>query len=214
MKEFNKEIKVNENEIIRYSINRGYVPISTVTVINLNDPCKVLRLSRWDDYGFNSYQSVSFKESIKMKKQLYTFDKDNPLYIPLIHLLKGEKELIIDDDDTYELNEKYMRIYHDGENINIEFINNLEEDTSFERFRVFIKNVAPDCRSKIDSYENDTKERLYFFFKEIDELFREEYHQNTIEEYLVKTNDYSLEESKKYTKKDLRFVRRYNDINH
>ena len=27
-------------------------------------------------------------------------------------------------------------------------------------------------------------------------------------------NDYSLEESKKYTKKDLRFVRRYDDINH
>ena len=106
MEEFNKEIKVNENEIIRYSINRGYVPISTVTVINLNEPCKVVKLSRWDDYGFNSHQSVSFKETMKMKKQLYTFDKDNPLYIPLTHLLKGEKELIIDDDDTYELNEK------------------------------------------------------------------------------------------------------------
>ena len=46
----------------------------------------------------------------------------------------------------------------------------------------------------------DTKERLYYFFKEVDDLFKE-YHQMTIEEYLVNNDDLSLDESKKYVKK-------------
>jgi len=103
-----------------------------------------------------------------------TFDKRHPLYIPLIHLLNGDDELIIDDDDTHELNENYMRIYRDNENINIDFIYCGEDELAFNKFTVFVKNIGYDLRSKIDCQKKDTKDRLHYFFGEVYEKFMEE----------------------------------------
>ena len=99
--------------------------------------------------------------------------------------MNGDKELIIDDDDTYEDMEKYMTISIDNDIITIKFINKLENDNSMERFSVFIKNIGFDLRSKIDCNDLDTKDRLYVFFSEVHKLFMEEFHQITIEEYLL-----------------------------
>ena len=95
-----------------------------------------------------------------------------------------------------------MRIYFCDGIIKIEFINNLEDEHQvFERFSIFIKNIFFDLRSKIDVDGKDIKERLYFFFEEVYSLFDEEYHQMSIEEYLLKKDALDLNESKKYVRK-------------
>ena len=136
-----------------------------------------------------------------VKKESYVFENSNPLYIPLFHLLKGEEELIIDDDETDEINKKYMRIYlAEDSSIKIDFINDLEKDDLLDKFSVFVKNIGSDYRSKVDYCNMDTKERLFFFFEEVYDLFEEEYHQVTIEENLADNGLLTKEESKKYVK--------------
>ena len=95
-----------------------------------------------------------------------------------------------------------MIISKKEDKINLAFINDLEDADIIDRFSVFIKNIGPDGRSKIDSFYKDTKERLYFFFKEVYERVSEEYHQITIEEYLLKNSkEFDNEEVKKYVRK-------------
>ena len=196
MKEFSKEIKVNSNEKVRYD----YIDGISITAINEKDCPNDIKFCRSDDYYFDSWYDIDDEEYYTKKRQLHTFERNHSLYIPLLHLLNGEKELIIDDDDTYELNKKYMRIFLDGDNINIEFIYNLDENLAFNKFCVSIKNIGFDLRSKVDDLGLDTKKRLYLFFNEIGNIFSEEYHQITLEEYLLNNNSLSLEESKKYVK--------------
>lgn len=201
MEEFNKKIKVDDYKNVIYNISPGYHCIHTIIATDTKDIKKNIRFSRWDDYSFKSWYSMKYEDYELLKNELHIFEKNHLLYLPLLHLLNGEKELIIDDDEVKELNEKYMKIFFDGENINIDFVNNLDKNPFFDRFSVFIKNIGFDIRSKIDCLELDTKERLYFFFNEVLDLFKEEYHQMTIEEYLLNNNQLSLEESKKYVKK-------------
>ena len=204
MENIEKVIKVNDNRIIRYNISDGYIPIHTIREDFLENGklIKNYQFSRWDDYGFKGYVSLNFEDFIKINQINYDFDINHPFYIPLLHLLNGEKELIIDDDETYELNKKYMKIYKEEEKIIIKFIYELEDEYVLEKFYVFIKNIGPDIRSKIDCLNKDTKERLYLFYEDIYKIFIEEYHQITIEEYLLQhTNILTLEESKKYIRK-------------
>ena len=162
---------------------------------------KIIDFCRWDDYSFKSWYDINYEEYIVLNSELHTFEKSHPLYLPLLHLLNGEKELIIDDDEISEVNKKYMRIYTNKDKINIDFINKLENNHALDKFSIFIKNISFDLRSKIDCLEKDTKERLYFFFQEVYEKIIEENHQISIEEYLINNNLLNKEESKKYVKK-------------
>ena len=123
-------------------------------------------------------------------KPLYTWtcDINHPLFFPLFHLLDHDNELLIDDDDTREDNIKYMLIYKSEDKIYIDFVNNLKDEAhinSVEKFHVFIKNITFDGRSKIDKDNKDTKKRLFTFFNEVNPLLTNDYHQISIEEYIL-----------------------------
>ena len=69
--------------------------------------------------------------------------------------------------------------------ITIHFINHIPKiDDSPLPFNYVIINTMHDGRSKLDSRGTDIKDRLRIFFKEVIQLFTEEYHQITIEEYV------------------------------
>ena len=50
-----------------------------------------------------------------------------------------------------------------------------DENNMTEKFRVFIKNIATDGRSKIDSYCFDTKKRLFFFNEVHESIINDNY---------------------------------------
>lgn len=191
MIEYKKTIKINDDRILKFYISDGYAqPMYTIMegFIENDEIKKTYNLSQWDDYGFTAWINNIDKD---IKTISYEFDINHPLYIPLIHLLNYDEELIIDDDDTYELNKKCMRIYKKKDKILVDFINKLEDNNYYstsEKFHVFIKNIVTDGRSKIDCQYKDTKERLSVFFNEVYDIFTKDHQQISIEEYLLKNN--------------------------
>ena len=177
-------INVSDNRLIRYiEDNNGYMHTYTINegFLESNDLNKSYSLSMYDDYCFSAFTLDNTINRIS-----FSFDIDHPLYIPLLHLLNGDKEVIIDDDNTNELNKKYLKVYIENNIIYLDFVNELHNDEYLEMFNVFVKNITYDLRSKIDSYGLDTKDRLNIFFREAIKRINEEYHQITIEEYMLK----------------------------
>ena len=201
-----KRIQIDDNRILIFSITEGYAkPTYTITegFLENGDVKKSYSLSQWDDYGLNAW--INNDEDVSQVS--FEFDMNHPLFVPLLHLLNYDEELIIDDDDTREENKKYLSIKRDSDRIVINFIDTLDLDysTFSERFHVFIKNIFSDGRSKIDQNYKDTKRRLYVFFNEAMESIMKEYHQMNMEEYLIK--DFPKEECNELIKA---FRRDYN----
>lgn len=194
-----RERKIENDRIISYSIDNYYPHTHAIKEIFLDKNENVMknyRLLRWDDYAFVGFSN----DGNEINKLSFEFNKDHPFYIPLLHLINYDEELIIDDDDTEEMNEKYLLIRRQEDKIIMDFINNLNDNKLLsEKFRVFIKNIGFDCRSKIDCHDNDIKTRLFLFYKEVYERLYNDYHQMTIEEYTIKTNpEVKTKELKKY----------------
>ena len=208
MIKYEKTIRINDDRILKYNISDGFAKDEYIIMegfIKDDEIEKTYYLRQWDDYGFTAWINDIDKD---IKNITYEFDMNHPLYIPLIHLLNYDEELIIDDDDTSELNKKCMRIYKKEDKIIIDFINLLEEDnyySSSEKFHVFIKNIVTDGRSKIDCQYKDTKERLFTFFDEVYDIFTNDHQQISIEEYLVRNDMY---EEAKVLRKDYNYRRK------
>lgn len=202
MADFEKRIELSENRILIYRISEGYAkPTFTITegFLENGDLIKTYSLSQWDDYGLNSW----INDDEDVTKISFEFDMNHPLYFPLFHLLNYNDQLIIDDDGIMEENKKYMLVRREEEKIYIDFIDLVEDDIyASERFNVFIKNIGLDGRSKIDQNYKDTKERLLIFFNEVYDIIMNEYHQTTIEEYIIKNSkEIETEKIKKFYKR-------------
>ena len=137
---------------------------------------KSLNLSIWDDMSF---QGFSYDNNLNRVE--FEFDINDPIYFCLNRLLDKDKKIVIDDDYTSELMKKYMVIQREEKIIRIVFINSLKKPDIIETFRVFIKNIGPDPRSKIDDF--NTKIRLIDFLRDCKSILTEEYHQVTLDEY-------------------------------
>lgn len=161
---------------------------------------KSFTLNRWHDYGLNAdLDEASIEELEETTKISFEFDTNHPLYIPLLHLCQGD--LTIEDDDT-RLHNKYLRIYRKDNKAYMDFVNEEENSDVLNKFSIFIKNIMYDGRSKIDREGKDTKDRLLFFFNEAANNILNEYHQMTLEEYLIqKEGHIDDEEVLKYTRK-------------
>lgn len=122
---------------------------------------KTISFSKRGDYLFEGY---SLNDDNKLD---FEFDQNDPLYNHLNKLLKGDNQLIIDDDLTRELNKKIMTIYKKQDKIIVSIENNLNNPNFIEKFNICVINVAYDLRSKIDRQSIDTKERLNEFFDSI-----------------------------------------------
>ena len=148
-----------------------------------DDLIKGLDLCILDDIIFNAYS-----EDRNVNMIDFDININHPFYFCVKHLLNEEKELIIDDDDTHQRLKKYLIIKKADDAYKFIFINNLENKRYIdEKFRVFIKNVNSDIRSKITDYS--IKGRIIEFFKELEEILLEDYHQITLEEYLEINKD-------------------------
>ncbi len=188
MKDLEKRIQINDNRVILYNISKGYSKHTyTITegLMENGEVKKTYSLSQWDDYGLNGWTD----NDENVNKVSFEFDMDHPLFLPLLHLLNYDDELTIDDDDSVENNKKYMSIYRKDNKIYMDFVDNLKDDNQInfgERFHVFIKNILPDGRSKIDRDHKDTKKRLIVFFNEAHEVLVKKCHQISIEECMLR----------------------------
>ena len=162
----NGRIFVRESE--NYSISTSF----RYFVLDENGkPLKNFDFNMWDDFSF-----VANKRNLNLEHDLkeidFVIEKENPMYTPIKKFLNGEKRFVLDDDETYGINQKTMQILDLKENIKIIFRNEIEKQDEYEpifdKFRVFIKNICYDGRSKLDQNSGDiTKERLINLFKDL-----------------------------------------------
>lgn len=176
-----KRIDLSKENVIILNKNPGYC-CDTISIDNgyLKDGelIKSLCLYIWDDICFKAYSKDRNINYID-----FDIDINNPIYFCVKHLLDGDNELIIDDDDTYGRLNKYLVIKKVDDIYKFIFINNLEKnDFESDKFRIFIKNIGPDCRSIIIDFS--IKKRIVYFFREVEKTLLEENHQITLEEYL------------------------------
>ena len=197
-----KKVQINNNRILKYQIIKdSIIPNYIIEELFIDNDTleKSYKLHKWDDYGFRGWI-----EDEKTTRLSFDFDYNHPLFMPLFHLLNYDNELIIEDDNTRENNLNYLKIYLNKNKIYIDFIDEAEDNTLIqEHFYIFIKNICIDGRSKIDREYKDTKERLLVFFKEVYQIFKYEYSQISIEEYLLpnSSKEEYLQLKKEYKRK-------------
>lgn len=169
-----KKIDVKDGYIV-YNKVRAYVEGTYINYRILNENRKVekvLSFNMWDDFSFSGtiYNEEKLDKIDEMKELEFVIDKENLMYNPLKQLLGEEKQFLLDDDNSYETNKKTMQIVAEEENIKVIFKNGKEEKELFdEKFKVFIKNILHDGRSKLSrEKDGDTKGRLINLFKEFD----------------------------------------------
>ena len=144
---------------------------------------KKITFSMWDDFSFNGYSYDKYKKEVETIS--FSFNIDDPLYLPLNNLLMYKNPLIIDDDETYGVLRKYIVLKKEEDKITINITNKMVNDKDYDlidKWHIFIKNIGSDPRSKIEDAE--IKYRLVSFFKEVEEMFIDGYHQITVDEYL------------------------------
>lgn len=167
-----KTIDVKNGKIIYQRIPNGYITFFKIIYIKFDKeskPEKKLQFSMWDDFQFDGKPKEY--NQLDLEKIDFDIEKENILYGPIKRFLGDNKEFILDDDATYGINNKIMKISKNRDNIKIEFINNgkgQEEQSKLDRYKIFIKNIIFDGRSKLDDiYDNPTKERLRNLFLDL-----------------------------------------------
>lgn len=179
--EKNKKIQLSNGNVLLLDISPGYacdVVMIREGYLKDRELEKNYTLSIWDDIQLNAYCDDRDVKSVE-----FEFDINHPLYFCFNRFLDIDEEFAIDDDRTYGSMKKYVVFKRVDKKIKMIFVNNVEEiEYSGERFKAFIKNIGPDPRSKIHDWE--TKKRIIYFFRDMQRILEEEYHQITFDEYI------------------------------
>lgn len=183
-----KEIKLLDKNTVSIDVSNDYLVAGTRITkryFKSGEYVKDFCLSMWDDYGFDAWV-----DDVETLKNASTISFDIPRYDPLhfcfLEFLGNNNEIVIDSDDVEELNKKTLTIRKkENDVIELIFENLLENISACDKFNIFVKNVGFDLRSKIDSFHLDTKERLYQFFENARICLLDEYHQISIDEFML-----------------------------
>ena len=176
-----KQIRNNGN-IIRIVTEQGYCSNNvhiTKAFFENEELKKAITFSIWDDMSFNTY--IHNEElCLDITELSFEIDIEDKIYYALNRMLGRSNSLIIDDDDTREELRNYLEFKRTNNKIIITFHDEDIEKPLFERFTIFIKNIGPDSRSKIDDF--NIKYRLVKFFREAEEILTNEFHQYSLDE--------------------------------
>lgn len=170
LKDDRKRITAKNGDITTYIEDTNWVGSRTIqkSYFKQGNLSKTIILSMSDDYGLEGYlEDATIEEIRKASKAEFDFNEEDILYKHLQRLLGQDTTLIIDDDETHEQNKKTMQIHKGDKTITIVFENQLQDNEIEDKFRVFIKNILYDNRSKIDYHQYDTKTRLSQFFTNV-----------------------------------------------
>lgn len=167
MKKFVNRVIDEKNKIgFMYSKEEGEVSLDILWFDENKEPIKSLTFLRKSDFIISG-MGYDLEQIARDSKLEFLVPKNCIAYKECAGLVEGLENLEIEDDDTREYKKKYLNVLKDENGVNFTFVNNREDEReglSAEKFNVFIKNVFPDGRSKIDRNELDTKDRLNNFF--------------------------------------------------
>lgn len=186
MEEVYKEIILDDDNEMKLQISPAYCGRSIhiyKDYFENDELVKGFTLCMWDDYAFDVF--VSNWEMLKQDRISFLIDENDPMFYCYHELLCDLDELVIDSDEYEDDIKKLVIRKTIDNNIELIFVSKLKK-LCLDRYQVFIKNIAFDLRSKIDCQNLDTKKRLWQFFESSKNVLLEDYHQITIDEYMLK----------------------------
>lgn len=175
-----KKIIIDHNNTITIGMDSGYAcPMVSISrnYYEKEKYIQSLEFFIWDDISLKARTNISDGNEIQ-----FDFCEDDPLYYPLNRFLESDNEIIIDDDDTIECLKKYVIFKRENDRIVVRCINKTTQFGSIDKYGFFIKNIAPDGRSKIKDYAD--KLRIVDFYRDLERTLLEEEHQITFDEYM------------------------------
>ena len=176
---FNKKIVLKDGSvIIAYFTDEAYCGSYVSIQKCYLEESKNFVFSMWDDFSFKAYS----KDRDSIQNMEFSINIDDPLYFPFANLLEYKNPIIIDDDDSYSELKRYMKIEKENYNVMVSFFNYSGEGYDQYKWKVFIKNICSDPRSKIK--DNNIKYSLINFFREIKEMFGYGYYQMNVDNCL------------------------------
>jgi hypothetical protein len=179
-----KTIDSNDNKIHISDQNEYSIEIIDIEKAFFKDKIldKKLTFYIYDDVIFKGYL---FGNDVPLFSDItcinFEITIEDKIYFALNRLLGTKQSFIIDDDETTEELKNYLEIKRlDNKFIISIYDKDINKPVS-DRFRIFIKNIGPDPRSKID--DCNIKFRICAFFKEAKEILLNENHQYSLDEY-------------------------------
>lgn len=148
-------------------------------------------------FTFSAGLDVDLESEENNKKLVFEIEVDHPLYFPLLHLLNGEKEFVIEDCRKKNKDIKYISIKNEDDLITLNFIDKNKNESIQDRFTIVCENKLDCYKDKITFENNRKKIRLNHFFEEAANNLLEDYHQISFEEYDVKQRILKKEEKRK-----------------
>lgn len=179
-----KKFYLQDGNIIYLQILDAYCGKSihiTKAYFESGELVKDFSLSMWDDYGFNAWIN---KQDDDINEVIFDIPVDDPLFFCFYRFLDNEEAITIYCDETSDSKFFTVRKKED-EGIELIFTSEMIR-SQIDKFSILVKNICFDLRSRIDCEGKDTKKRLHNFFKEAIEVLQEDYHQVTIDEYILK----------------------------
>ncbi len=155
----NKSIALKDGSFINLNNEDGQFVIDK-DFSQYGETIKLLTMTMGDDFEFEAYP---FKDDDNNNLN-FSISTSDPLYDYIITILGEDESLKINDDLTEEEDQKYMEIKKRARDILFNFVNNLENVSSANKFDITIINIKEDERSKLDA---ETKEKIFKFFKAV-----------------------------------------------
>lgn len=184
-----KNVKVDGERSVKVVNNEGEsFPNKQIIEAFCTDGLKIAQYSmnQGDVFTFSASLDIDLEQETNRKNLVFKIEVDHPLYFAFLHLLNGDKELILNDIREKEENIKYLSIKNEDDVISLDFVDKLRNERLSDKFTIIYDNDFNYLIDKQASIENDKKNRLNNFFEEASTLLFEDCHQISFEEYEVK----------------------------
>lgn len=180
-----KEVKISYERRARLLINDKDSSKKQIEEIFRVDgiDCANYKFIQGERNIFSATLDIDIESEENKNILIFDIDINHPLYFAFLHLLNGEEELIIEDEDKKNKDLKYLSIKNEDDLITLNFIDKNKNERLIDRFIISYDNK--NTKSLYLLKKNDYKEKVNMFFEEATDLLLEDSHQINFEEYDV-----------------------------
>ncbi len=101
-----KTIELDDKNKVSIIEKQDFIRLAK-TYFKNGDLEKDVAFAMCDDFNFSGWIDLDLYSFKNIDELNFHFDRMDPLFLPLSHLINENQELVIDDDATRELNKKY-----------------------------------------------------------------------------------------------------------
>lgn len=177
-----KEVKLNYERKINLNVDEDSSKKQISEIFRADGiDCANYKFIQGERNVFSATLDIDLESEENKNILIFDININHPLYFAFLHLLNGQEELIIEDEDKKNKDLKYLSIKNEDDLITLNFVDKNKNERLNDRFIISYDNT--NSKSLYVLKKNDYKERVNMFFEEATALLLEDSHQINFEEY-------------------------------